>query len=410
MEGNRNRKYSQQRNELAMKLVRELYRGIDGRELSLQGRRKTDEIDASLTYGEIVPQSFLQILLSITSSTPSHSPSSSSSVSTTSSSSDQVFVDLGCGVGVAVLTAALSSCNFSKVWGIELLQELADAAQTVPEMLSNFMMLSQTHSGSPKKLKKVADASVTSETLHDHLNEVIESIFHGLTVRQMTIENLVDQVCKKVGHKEYKKMLKGSKSFKKFLSLYPSHYQVESEEVSLVLPVEDSFPESHDEAFHEVEQAAETSSEATESRRQTRPEAILSLLKTPTGRNLCQEGSLPVIKFDCDDIFLVNWWDSGDIVYCASLLFSDQMMVRLLELVWRMKPESYFISLKPFPSRIQIQQGDVIHEGEGMEAGEAVDRKRGRELRLVSDSFYRMSWQMARVYIYQLGPRIGEEI
>jgi hypothetical protein len=148
------------------------------------------------------------------------------------------------------------------------------------------------------------------------------------------------------------------------------------------------------------------SSEPPESRRQTRPEAIISLLRTPTGRTLCQEGSLPVIQFDCDDIFRVNWWESGDIVYCASLLFSDEMMARLLEQVWRMKPDSYFISLKPFPSRIQIQQGDAIHEKE-REAG--VEGECGRELRLVSDSFYRMSWQMARVYIYQLGPRIERE-
>lgn len=413
MERNRNRKYSQQRNELALKLVRELYRGIDGKELSLQGRRKTDDMEnLSLTYGEIVPQSFLQILFSLTPSTssvPSSATPLSSSPSPPSppSSCGKVFVDLGCGVGVAVLTAALSSCHFTTVWGIELLPELADAAKLVPEMLSNY--LTQSHIHSPEQLKR-EEASPSVKPLtssHSDLNQAIENIFHATTESHLSIESLVDQIVKRVGHKEYKKMLKGSKSFKKFLSLYPSRYLLEGEEVCLVQSVEYSFNElqlPQDETFDETSDSCpDVSSETLESRRQIRPEAILSLLRTPTGRTLCQEGNLPEIRFDCDDIFRVNWWDSGDIVYCASLLFSDEMMARLLELVWRMKPDSYFISLKSFPSQIQIQQGDVIHQED------AEERFIGRELRLVSDSFYRMSWQMARVYIYQIGPKIERE-
>jgi hypothetical protein len=376
------RKYSQQRNELAMKLLRELYRGIDGRELSLQGRKKMDD-NASLTYGEIVPQSFIQILLSVTSS----------------SSPNKVFIDLGCGVGVAVMTAALSSCRFETVWGIELLPELLDAANSAHMMLLNF--LSQGHT-------RVKDQKLKSESspegLHDDLNHSINSIFEDLSVSSLAIEILVDRLCKAIGHKEYKKMLKGFKSFKRFLSQFPQKYVVNGEEVTK-LPQEPDF--EFDKLLPLDQLQLEESSEkpislsvASDTRRQTRPDAILALLATPIGQTLLLPAALPTIQFDCHDIFELNWWDTGDVVYCASLLFSDEMMTQLLERVWRMKPGAYFISLKPFPSRNPVRQGDSIFE---------IDGRDGRRMTLVSDSFYRMSWQMARVYIYHLGARVAEE-
>lgn len=372
-----NRKYFQQRNELAIKLIRELYRHIDGREISLQGRKNIRD-HQSLTYGEIVPQSFLQILSSII--TPSLSSSSLSS--TQHSSPHKVFVDLGCGVGVPVMIAALSGFQFSKVWGIELLPELAEAAISVPKLLNNYLQQSQ----SPSHLHHSDEKSSSPPKVSQDLNQIIERIFQEIQSRRIRIESLVDHICKRVGHKEYKKLLKGFKSFKKFLSSHPTRYQVVGEDVTFIsLNFSGTIDEDHEsEDLH-----------TAESRRQTRPEVILSLLSTPTGQTLCNEGALPDIVIECNDIFTLNWSDEADVVYCASLLFSDEMMSRLLEMVWQMKSDSYFISLKPFVSPHHTQ-GNILSE---------FDNGHGRHLTLISDSFYRMSWQMARVYIYQVGPR-----
>jgi hypothetical protein len=300
-----------------------------------------------------------------------------------------------------VMTAAFSSCHFQTVWGIELLPELLDAAESVRAMLTNLLKQTQVQ-GKDQALQTESKP----ESLHD-LNHAIESIFQDLSVSTMAIEGLVDRLCKKIGHKEYKKMLKGCKSFKRFLSLFPLKYLVDGEEVTRVLPQE---PDLGSEESHTSEQLDLDESLAqtlcplpvTDPRRQTRPDAILTLLTTPVGKTLSNAGALPNIRFDCQDIFELNWWDEGDVVYCASLLFSEEMMILLLERVWWMKAGAYFISLKPFPSRSPTRQGDSIFELDEQSGGTGL----GRKMTLVSDSFYRMSWQMARVYIYQLGPRV----
>ena len=114
-----NRKTNQIRNELAIKIIRTIYRHVDGCAISKQYRKEVDVETGHLTYGEIQADSFIQILLSLKLQT---------------SERGLLFVDLGCGVGKAVLTTALAGvayCGsgieessslllFRKCWGIEI--------------------------------------------------------------------------------------------------------------------------------------------------------------------------------------------------------------------------------------------------------------------------------------------------
>lgn len=68
-------------------------------------------------------------------------------------------------------------------------------------------------------------------------------------------------------------------------------------------------------------------------------------------------------------------------MYAASLLFSDDMMEKLTQQVMLMTSNSWFISLKPLALLSEERQSKV---------------------KLKSESFYKMSWRMAKVYIYQI--------
>ena len=73
----------QQRSELGIKILKAFYKDVNGKLLS-QTHRLTVKEDAALTYGEIIPESFMQIL------------SLCGTCNTSSSSSLRgTFVDLG---------------------------------------------------------------------------------------------------------------------------------------------------------------------------------------------------------------------------------------------------------------------------------------------------------------------------
>lgn len=101
--------------------------------------------------------------------------------------------------------------------------------------------------------------------------------------------------------------------------------------------------------------------------------------------------------------------DDAGVVYVASLLFDESMMALLAQRVQRLRPGARIISLKPIPipesSRELTSPPDVgVREGD---EGVRQDSKRDSEsagvdpgLRLLHEGVFRMSWQMARVYIY----------
>jgi trans-aconitate methyltransferase len=89
-----------------------LYKNISGEQLSKQDRGTIINDDFSLVYGEIVFESFVELL------------------ERANPKKDEVFYDLGSGTGKAVITSALTQ-NFSKCVGVELLPSLYKASESV---------------------------------------------------------------------------------------------------------------------------------------------------------------------------------------------------------------------------------------------------------------------------------------
>eukprot|EP00752_Nemacystus_decipiens_P002241 g2124.t2 len=111
--------------------------------------------------------------------------------------------------------------------------------------------------------------------------------------------------------------------------------------------------------------------------------------------------ALSGVELVCGDIFREAWNDAG-IVYVASLLFDDSMMILLAKHIEKLRRGARVVSLKPIPTldangETSGQSRNRI-EGEGDEDGGAAGRHGG--LQLLHEGVFRMSWQMARVYIY----------
>ena len=94
----------------------------DNSEVIAPGARKRValENDQCFTYGEIEFPSFLKIL------------------STAKATDGQIFVDLGCGAGKALVAASLSDYHFLRCVGIELLPSLADCSRKALSKLREF--------------------------------------------------------------------------------------------------------------------------------------------------------------------------------------------------------------------------------------------------------------------------------
>lgn len=95
-----------------------LYTDVNGRALSLKWREDHKEADKSFVYGEILPDTFYEIM------------------QTMQPRPGQVFYDLGSGTGKACMLAYLLY-PFKKVCGIELVDPLYDASITVQKRFNN---------------------------------------------------------------------------------------------------------------------------------------------------------------------------------------------------------------------------------------------------------------------------------
>ena len=106
------------------------------------------------------------------------------------------------------------------------------------------------------------------------------------------------------------------------------------------------------------------------------------------------------------------WWEEGDVIYAASLLFGDAEMALLAERARLLRPGSVVISLKPLPSPPTPPSDDDACAGAGtgtgassdggsQDGGGGGDGKQCR-LELVEAAFYKMSWAMAKVYFYMV--------
>jgi SAM-dependent methyltransferase len=100
------------KDENLLKIFNDIYKDIDGFNLSISERRKLNLDDKTLVYGEIKPQTFLDLLKKA------------------NISQNDVFYDLGSGTGKAVVLAMLFF-NIKKSVGIDILHSLVEAANEV---------------------------------------------------------------------------------------------------------------------------------------------------------------------------------------------------------------------------------------------------------------------------------------
>jgi hypothetical protein len=113
----------------------------------------------------------------------------------------------------------------------------------------------------------------------------------------------------------------------------------------------------------------------------------------------------PELIFINSDIFAVKWWLDATVVYVASLLFSDAMMMMLSEQVLCMEHDTWFITLKPLVlslSSITTESTKVPSSSSQSSSSSSSSSNHSIRIQLHSESFYKMSWQMAKVYIYHI--------
>lgn len=374
-----------ERKDISFQLIKYLYRGVNGNSLSRKGKeRVSNPACKSLTYGEIVPQSFAQILELIRKNNiiVDNLPSG-------------VFVDLGCGLGRAVMCAALSSTDFERCWGIELLSDLTDAALDAQCKLNEWL------DGSIQ-LPSCPSPAETHTKENDKVIDKIASLLSAAPDHKQSAEVLANVICAELGHKTFKNTLKkyNTKKFTSLLKLFPELFTVtellSDVEVGLI---EQVAAEASDSTEQEVEPAEEEDEEKADSKQLSAKEIemmhhIRNKVAGPGGIFSSPPSPFPLaaIEFTCGDIFEIDWWSVASVVYCASLLFTDDMMERLSLLVCKMNTRSWFVSLKPLAQDIdslllRVDDAAVLYP---------------RRYTLFHESFFKMSWQMAKVYIYQI--------
>ena len=445
----------QKRLTAAPLIIRALYKNVSGNEASLRFIQRAHEeqlistTDQSLTYGEVVPSSFLQIL---------GYTASFSSLDEPANDLTRVFYDLGCGTGRAVFCAALSPYPFSKVIGIEIIPELCESAIDLKNCLLSAVADSckltsvalsvgekitarKVPSEQPKAKQRIALAMLNEDQLLDKIKEIIMMKNSGGS-RSCSQEFLCNELTKQLGHKIYKGSLQPFGKFSRFMERNSDSFSFSSDgsvalfdsdsanhldvsinldgkfsTISLIADEKDSIEMKNillaanndgtediadrivdDQYAHmndkdelpinttisvEVPLDIDTSEDAKKSRalsRELKNIAVKSVLMTASCGYLESFLPLPEINFIEGDIFEYSWHHDADVVYVASLLFTDSMMEKLTEQALKMKRGSWIISLKSL-KLTSIHREKVI---------------------LSEKSFHKMSWQMAEVYIYQM--------
>jgi SAM-dependent methyltransferase len=405
--------YIQKRADLCVKVCRELYRHVHGRETSIKYRREvTDMKDPTLTFGEIVPQSFIQILKYTTRDDEARSV-------------NRKFVDLGSGTGRACVCAALSPFGFQSVVGVELMPGLHEQAEGVLANLRSMIAQASTSkaSGGKSAQKKIVQPVAATNFDNTAVNLLRELTPTGQDCVQT--DYFANALTKRLGHKVFKATMKKHRSFSKYLQARTALFTLSVDGKSVQLAANSAAAESDIADDNEERDAGILDSDTftdclqivTAEQPTTEVESAHSLqavannmdpqdaqavpgnipapdgtttgsLNTPPNQfQLSQSDAqllqpLPNITFHCGDMFALDWRDA-DVVYAASLLFSTPMMVTLTLQASQLRPGAWVISLKPLlleECRERLQNSIVLRTAE----------------------WYKMSWQMAKVYIYQV--------
>ena len=389
-------------------IIRALYKGVFGNEASLKYIRKCcDEgellgTDLSLTYGEIVPSSFHQILDYVSSSNSSSDGPFKEKLGT--------FYDLGCGTGRAVVCAALSPHLFMKVIGIEIIPDLYESAVEVRSCLLSAVALSCSDLSKVGLRSTLITESKSNQKAIAMLSkvELIEKVTSIVNLKTAagvcTQEFVCNELTKQIGHKLYRVSLQPFGKFSKFLLSCPENFTLSrgDQVTACQQPMNCVIPKSVDDMRVELlnptflsddclklnidgfsEPVGNSGVDCYISESQAREEKINALksvlMNIPDAvEAICP---LPEIEFILNDIFECNWYEDADVVYVASLLFTHEMMLQLSQQALKMKKGSWLISLKAL----------VFTESQ-QSSGSIVLRDR---------SYYKMSWQMAEVFFYQ---------
>jgi hypothetical protein len=432
-------------------LIRALYKNVNGNEASLKYIRKgfddglIEKSDLSLTYGEVVCASFLQIL--------GYVATSKTYSDAVTDGNNRIFYDLGCGTGRAVICAALSPHQFQKVIGIELIPELLESATKVYSCLQD-AVTSSLKDMSPGAVKNSARRSLmispkpTLRNIVQHLNrgQLVNAISEIISKRKRvdggdcSMDVVSNELTKQLGHKVYKLSLQPFGKFSNFMkdnseffsisddsqiTVLSEYYEAEIESLSGKKPLSADFSDMNagDETaaissitsnemardiimndqstddIQTVEMPSVLDSRCQDkNERTTAPDILVGIqiknIEYEESRAaavksvLCSSPSvleaflpLPKIEFTQGSIFDHDWFEDADVAYAASLLFTDRMMLLLTEQVMKMKKGSWLISLKPLCLMTSERQNRIV---------------------LRERSFHKMSWQMAEVFIYQI--------
>lgn len=424
---------NQKRLTLTPLTIRALFRNVSGNEASLRYIRNAresqmiSEKDKSLTYGEVEVASFQNIL----GYTSTHNTFKESEGTLNS----RVFYDLGSGTGRAVITAALSPSHFSKVVGIELMAELYEFSMEAKDRLLNAIseirgeMEKKTNAIEKKCYMRKSSIAIKPKKELNFLcdTQLIEKIKDIIIKKEIksngvcSLEFIGNELTKQLGHKIYKLSVHAFGKFSRFIEKYNQHFLLESDgAVSLVVgqPISDRSKSENcnSETDHENNSLSlcnpdiilcdissdtfeedirenslspnnETNGVVTEEilldeklGKQNNKLTALKAALTSFPGSFEALFPLPEIQLIQGNIFEVKWYEDADVVYVSSLLFSDEMIKNLTAQVLKMKKGSWLISLKALEIPSNCNDKIVLRQ----------------------KSFYKMSWEMAEVYIYQL--------
>ena len=370
----------QKRSDLCVKTCRYLYRNVHGRLLSIKFRKEVaDMSDPSLTFGEIVPQSFLQILNFTSDSTKL---------------SGRNFVDLGSGTGRACICAALSPYGFSDVLGIELMPDLCAQSESVCARLQELLEKPVADNIAVIQKPKGGEKGTTNADLDAVALQVFDS--NASEGQGIAVDLLANLITKQMGHKVFKVAVKQYKTFAKYLKEKESLYSL-SEDGKLVTLTSCKVNVDNSNSMEQQEEQQQQQTCTLEEGALAPKNAMQDAANCTAAPTATEDESpfhlsvsdvkllspFPQIRIHNGDMFAQDWWKDADVVYAASLLFSEAMMQTLTIQVSWMKPGAWMVSLKPL---LLERNADQLKS----------------TIVLRSESFYKMSWQMAKVYIYQV--------
>ena len=398
-------------------IIKLLYQRLDSFRISSSYRSQvestTEANDKHLTYGEINVQSFQQILDLVY-------RLNSKYIGNSDSHSLLEFVDLGSGAGKAVFCAALSSTSFNKCWGIEIVDGLHDAAVDRLNTLTQYC----TNTSSPDISLTPSKVRSTPTTKHTKLKykldnsqfikalmSILQTYISINNTDTMAMDELSNTFIQLYNHKIYRDSLNTHGKLTSFL-------KSATDPVTniLIFNVIDDRSVSF-QSDYQLSLLVEPSGITTDmpSISADTPQPMTAEFTEDQLRQLCQSFDfqsymlpLPELSFTLGSIFDINWWSTADVVYVASLLFSDDMVYRLCECVSRMRKGSWVISLRPLslpslPTHIEhtvdmICTAEVsLHTlGIGESSNGGRDKEEGPPVRLElrADSWFKFSWQV----------------